>query len=76
MYLDLLKASIQENYAGGPEAVFKGVEAWLRSRGFRENDFEDLVFISKEKLSILMSASEELDRLHANGVDNWEGYDL
>lgn len=76
MYLDLLKANIQENYAGGPEAVFKGVEAWLRSQGLRNDEVEDFTFISKQKLSDLMSDSAELDRLHANGADSWEGFDL
>lgn len=76
MYLDLLKVNIQENYQFGYEKVFDCVEAWLKSRGLRINDFEDPVIIDRQKLEILESASEELDRLYANGVDNWEGYDL
>lgn len=76
MYLDSLKEYIKDSYPEGYEAVFDTVHDWLKDLGFRENDFEELVFISKEKLSILMSDSAELDRLHDNGVDNWEGYDL
>lgn len=76
MYLDSLKECIKGSYPEGDEAVFDIVHDWLKDLGFRENDFEELVFISKEKLSDLMSDSEELNRLHDNGVDNWEGYDL
>lgn len=76
MYLDLLKTNIQENYSDGPEAVFKGVEAWLRSRGLSNDEVEDFTFITKERLSDLVSDQEELNRLYENGVDNWEGYNL
>lgn len=53
MYLDLLKTNIHENYNLGYEKVFESVKAWLQSRGFREDDFSDPVFIDKHKLDII-----------------------
>lgn len=36
---------------------------------------EGTITIPISEYNQLMAASEELDRLHANGVDNWEGYE-
>lgn len=55
MYLDLLKMNIKENYHRGYDSVCNGVEAWLKSRGFKEDDFSNPVFIDKQRLDILLA---------------------
>ena len=34
------------------------------------------VTISLDEYAELLEAKEELDRLYANGVDNWEGFSV
>ena len=59
MYLDLLKDNIRDNYPYGYERVFKGVEAWLKSRGFKEDDFSDPIFVDKEQLEIMRQSGTQ-----------------
>lgn len=72
MYLDLLKANIQENHHLGHEKVFESVKTWLGSRGFKEDDFSDPVFVDKQKLEILEQTDWDKVREEAfyEGVDH------
>lgn len=53
MYLDLMRDTIRDTYNQGPDKVFEMVKVWLQSRGFREDDFSDQVFIDRQMLDIL-----------------------
>ena len=59
MYLDLLRDNIRETYTLGPDRVFESVKAWLRSRGFKEDDFSDPVFVDRQELSILKQSGTQ-----------------
>lgn len=39
-----------------------------------QDDKEDTITITLEEYKELIESSVELDRLYANGVDNWEGF--
>lgn len=71
MYLSDLHSSILNRFHMGADVVFSTVETWLEERGFRENDFEDPVFIDRQRLEILRQGEEAIRKqAFQEGVDH------
>lgn len=88
MQINLLEANILENYERGPRKVFEGVKAWLQSRGVdvvtpdiieitdRKSKLDEQTTISQSELQKLRAFKAELNALYAEGVENWDGYEI
>lgn len=72
MYLDDLRSAIWSASDKGVDRIIEVVDAWLKERGFKEDDFSDPIFIDKQKLAILEQTDVDKEREEAfyEGVDH------